>query len=251
MAATLTRLAGLALLGGAVAVSEALAVLVGVEYRDESVVFPGSGGPWWRGVVDTSADTLSIYWWAELPASQAFAQPVLIRPDLSPGALVWNAVDVNNLRFDVPDSFGSGTSPFSIGLDWAFVSPVSALNMSWVTTNAAGATVPVSMGIPSVGDFYPGWGGARRPLFQGDPPTLTLVNDYAWNQTAMPLLPVVTFFGSTPVSIGVAESTGATVTPWVFPGGGQSNPSSVPEATLVGVWGLGAAIAATLGRRRR
>jgi hypothetical protein len=249
MAPFLKRLTALALLGATVVGSDAAAVLVGVEYRDESAVFPGSGGPWWRGVVDTSANTLTILWWAELPASQAFAQPTLIRPDLTPGALVWNAVGLDNQPYDVPDSFGDGANPFSIGLDWAFVSPVSALNMSWVTTNAAGATVPVSMEIPSVGDFYPGWGGARRPQFEGS--NLVFANDYDWNETAMPLLPIVTFSGATPRSFGVAESTGATVTPWVFPGGGESNPSAVPEGTLVGMWGVSAAIAATLGRRRR
>ncbi|MGL4511899.1 MAG: hypothetical protein ACRCT8_02325 [Lacipirellulaceae bacterium] len=229
------------------------AVMVGVEYRDQSVVFPDSGGPWWRGVVDTTANTLTIRWWTELPASQAFAQPTLVALNLSAAPLVWPAVDANNLPYDVPDSFGAGPNPFAVGLDWAFISPVLAQDVTWTAANLSGQPVPVTFSNPAAGFYYPGWGGSRTPVSLGPGLGFAFVNDVAWTQTSMPQIPLVQVTnGASLASAGPAPSTGAVVTPWTPPTGGGVDPSAVPEPALVGFWALATGIvAASAGRRRR
>ena len=155
------------LLAGA---SSVRADLVQIQYFD-SASNPQFGGPLWTGVVDTTANTLTINAWTELPrhSSPDFWTPAHL--DTQP--LVWPAVDANGAPFDVPDSFGANgvinfgsDHPSNAANDFAFISPVSAQDMDWHpfeyfdsdnTLGAPDLSIIVNFTSPVV--VYPGWGG--------------------------------------------------------------------------------------------
>jgi hypothetical protein len=160
---------------------------VTIEYYDlnsPQAAFPMAGGPIWRGVVDTVANTLTIHHWEEIPGSTEFWVP-----SLANGPLVWPAVDAQGNPFDVPNSFGS--SPV-IGANWGFVSPLSIHQIDWLQ----GTT-----GLPVEAAFFPGWGAVRKPKPGVNP--VQLIYDTTANERTMPMLPYSQF--------GLADSTGAQV----------------------------------------
>ncbi len=206
------------------------ATIVLIEYEDRNGVggFPDHGGPHWQGFVDTVADTLTIQSWTDLPGTPAFWTP-LWTPDLSAFPLVWPAVNAEGAPYDVPDDFlGVITSAF------AFISPISARNMLW---NEGQWGVTAGFELPPEADYFPGWGGVREPVNVGG--VVSFVYDTSADETSMPLLPIS--------SLGLAESTGATVTARVAP-----NVESIPEASSFLLGGLVAAASgiSALWRRR-
>ncbi|MCA9147689.1 MAG: hypothetical protein KDA92_00250 [Planctomycetales bacterium] len=179
-------------------VGVATANFVEIDFRDQNLptsAFPDHGGPHWVGVVDTLADTVTISFWEEIEGSTPYWTPNL----QTSGPLVWQAVDLNGFRYDVPDDFGSNPH---IGSNWGFISPVSVRNMVW----NEGIIL-----LPEVADFFPGWGAVRRPIPGQNPPELFY--DTADNQQTMPLLPYS--------SVGTRPALQATV--------------SVKAITIVGV----------------
>lgn len=203
----------------------AAATLVAIDYRDQNPAnsgFPDAGGPHWTGVVDTAANTLTIYTWTEIPGSVQFWTP-LWTPNLSTLPLVWPAVDASGSEYDVPDTF-DGT----IDSSFAFISTVSARNIQW---NEG------VFSLPDVADFYPGWGGVRKPLAGTSPPVL--VYDMSGDETTMPLLPIHAF--------GVAASTAATIVASAY----AAQVSEVPEASAALALAVAAAIFGGIARTRR
>jgi hypothetical protein len=165
----------------------ARADLVTIEFRDQNQptsAFPNAGGPLWRGVVNTIANTLTIFHWEEIPGSTEFWVP-----SLASGPLVWPAVGANGNPFDVPDTFG--VTP-TIGTNWGFISPISARQMVW---NQG------SLLLPAEADFFPGWGAVRRPIPGVNP--VEMYNDTASDQRTMPVLPYN--------AIGLGSATNAQV----------------------------------------
>jgi hypothetical protein len=175
------------------AAAPAFIVLVEYEDRNGTGGFPDNGGPHWKGFVDTAANTLTIQSWTDLAGTPEFWTP-LWTPDLSALPLVWPAVAADGTPYDVPDDFlGDITSVF------AFVSPVSAQNMVW---NQGDWGFAGNFKVPPEIDFFPGWGGVRKPV-QVSGQTV-LVYDTTADETSMPMLPIS--------NLGIAESTGALVT---------------------------------------
>ena len=84
-----------------------------------NVDFNDPVGPHWTGIVDTSADTLTINTWVENSGGHAFwtASP-----------LVWQAVNAGGGPYDVPDTFGASLINAS---NWGFLSPVTHNEISW------------------------------------------------------------------------------------------------------------------------
>lgn len=174
-------------IGWGVPCATTLADLVTIEFRDRNsptAPYPDAGGPIWRGVVDTQADTLTIFHWEEIPGSTEFWVPSLLN-----GPLVWPAVGADGNPFDVPDTFGS--LPV-IDANWGFVSPLSLHQMTWVQ----GTT-----GLPVEAEYFPGWGAVRRPIPGMNPVQLTY--DTTANERTMPLLPFSPY--------GLAAATNAQV----------------------------------------
>lgn len=204
------------------------ATLVHVDYYDinpPTSLFPNAGGPHWTGIVNTSTNTLTIQTWDEIAGSTPFWTP-LWTPDLSASPLVWRAFDFNGDLYDVPDTF-DGT----IDATFAFISEVSARNMLW---NEG------TFSLPEAADFYPGWGGARRPVLGQNP--VVLIYDTSADERTMPMLPSHMF--------GLSASTLATVTATIA----GASTEGVPEASA---WMMGlaassaAACGAVRGRRAR
>lgn len=162
-----------------------------VEYRDlnpPTSPFPNAGGPLWNGFVDTDADDLTITAWSEIPGSVEFWTP-LWTPTITTLPLVWPAVDSSGAPFDVPEDFDG-----HINSQFAFISTVSARNMLW----NEGTFSPLVAEL----DFYPGWGGLRRPIPGANPVQFTF--DTSANERSMPWLPSDEY--------RISESTLATVT---------------------------------------
>jgi hypothetical protein len=204
--------------------SGASATLVLVEYNarnGEGDGFPDNGGPHWVGVVDTDADALTIYSWTELPGTPSFWSPWI--PDLTAAPLVWPAVSATGTPYDVPDSFMG-----QIDSTFGFISPVSAQNMVW-KEGEWGESPEFHLSPDS--DFYPGWGGVRKPVFVDG--SVVMVYDTSANETEMPLLPIDAF--------GLAKAEGATVTAVVVPN--LEGIVAVPESSAFLFGGLAAAVA--------
>lgn len=179
-----------------VAAAPGYATLVHIDYYDINLPdspFPDAGGPHWTGIVNTATNTLTIQTWDEISGSDEFWTP-LWTPDLSALPLVWRAFDFNGDLYDVPDTF-DGT----IDATFAFISEVSARNMSW---NEG------TFSLPESADFFPGWGGARRPVLGQNP--VVLVYDTSADERAMPMLPKDRFgFSSSTLATVTATSAGA------------------------------------------
>ena len=188
------------------AAAPAPAVIVEIEYiaRNGAGGFPDFGGPHWKGKVDTVANYLKIEEWTDLPGTPLFWTPVT-----SSLPLIWPAVkSVGGVvtPYDVPDDFDG-----HIDLTFAFVSETSAMNMDWNEGNWADNGV---ISFPAA-DFFPGWGGVRRPPPGGGP----LVLDTSFDETTMPLLPSGVFDAALwtgaeviitlPASIGVVPEASA------------------------------------------
>jgi hypothetical protein len=207
--------------------TQASATLVAIEYEDRNGVggFPDNGGPHWRGIVDTIANTLTIYSWTDLPGTPEFWSPWT--PDLTLFPIVWPAVSATGTPYDVPDSFLG-----QIDATFGFISPVSAQQMDW--KEGEWGVSPVFQLSPE-SDFYPGWGGVRKPVFIDG--QVVMVYDTSANETEMPLLPIDAF--------GLAKSEGATVTAHVV-----ADVNSVPEASafLFGGTALGVACGCAIWR---
>lgn len=225
------RLALVGIFSG-LSLGSARADLVGIEYFD-SASNPQFGGPLWRGVVDTVADTLQIDFWTELPRhSDDFWVPVNL-------PVVWNAVDSTGARFDVPDTFGlNGVIDFGVdGVidpadDFAFVSPVSLQDTDWYAYDTINEMVDKSQVVQFSGAtvFFPGWGGyafehpVNGKTYQTEQPQL---NGDPFDYLMIPTLPV---------SATVAKaSTFATITvvpePSAFLGVGL-----IGSVCVAGVW---------------
>jgi hypothetical protein len=106
---------------GVVLTTSAHAGLFDVSYFD-------ADGPQWTGVVDTTADTLTLATWTEGAGGRSWWTPT------DPSSLVFNALqaplfpaDLSQLvPFDVPESW-DGT----IGADWGFVSAAGKQDIAW------------------------------------------------------------------------------------------------------------------------
>src|SRR3954464_9917127 len=135
----------------------AQATIVQVDYLDRNGVggFPDNGGPHWTGFVDTVSHTLPINTRADLPGTPEFWTP-LWTPDLSAFPLVWHAVNSSGAPYDVPDNWLG-----HIDATFGFISPVSAQQMQW---NQGEWGQSPSFHLPPEVDFYPGWGGVRKPV---------------------------------------------------------------------------------------
>lgn len=194
--------------------ADAFATIVFIEYEDRNAVggFPDNGGPHWKGFVDTVADTLTITSWVDLAGTPEFWTP-LWSPSLADSPLVWHAVGAHGEPFDVPDDFLGEITP-----SFAFISPVSARNMAW---NEGQWGVKSVFSLPEEADFYPGWGGVRKPVSVDG--QLELVYDLSADETSMPLLPID--------SLGLAESSGATVTAYWAASAEPNDPQAVPETS--------------------
>jgi len=212
--------------------STAPATVVFVDYSDHNGVggFPDNGGPHWTGFVDTEANSLIIHTWTDLPGTPEFWTPWT--PDLSAAPLVWPAVTSTGIAYDVPDDFLG-----DIDGAFGFVSTVSARDMRW---NEGIWGESPSLTLPSEIDFYPGWGGVRKPISVNG--TITLVYDTSADETEMPWLPIA--------PLGLAGSTGATVT--VQTPANVIGPA-VPEASalLFGCVACAAGLSVAMWRSRR
>jgi hypothetical protein len=201
------------------------AVVVGIEYHDlgNPNIQPGPiGGPLWTGFVDTTADTLTIETWRELPGHGAdFWMPTAL-------PLVWPAVTATGARYDVPDTFGD--APGMINDSFAFISehtlqePHSEDHWGWELQlfdafNQPTTRVPKTFtgNVP----IYPGWGGYSYEDEQGDQIFLTAnpnPADVAYDESIMLWLPITEF------TFVYNKSDGATV--FVI-----GNQTGVPEAS--------------------
>lgn len=203
------------------------ATLVVVEYVDRNGVggFPENGGPHWSGLVDTVANTLTISSWTDLPGTPEFWTPAL-----TSFPLVWPAVSATGTPYDVPDSFLG-----QIDGSFAFISPVSARLMAW---NQGEWGHTPSFQLPPEIDFYPGWGGVRKPVSVAGVVVMTF--DTSANEREMPLLPIS--------ALGLAASIGATVTAFATSGVTPVGAESVPEASALLLGSSAMAVASLLWR---
>jgi hypothetical protein len=201
---------------------QASGVVVLIDFLDRNGVggFPNDGGPHWTGRVDTATDTLTIESWVDLNGT-----PLFWTPAVSTLPLIWSALTFDGIPYDVPDTFDG-----HIDSSFAFISPVSAMNMVW--NQGTWGTNGV-LSFPEA-DFFPGWGGVRRPQQGGG----GLLYDLSANETEMPMLPIATF--------GVAAATGATVTATPL-----ASVGAVPEAPAFLLGGIIAASAAGWAGVRR
>lgn len=208
-----------------VAAAPGFATVVHIDYYDinpPNSPFPDAGGPHWTGYVNTATNTLTIQTWDEITGSDEFWTP-LWTPDLSALPLVWRAFDFNGDLYDVPDTFDG-----AIDATFAFISEVSARNMLW---NEG------TFSLPEAADFFPGWGGVRRPVAGQNP--VVLVYDTSADERTMPMLPKHMF--------GFSASTFATVTATI----GGATTEGVPEASawMMGLAASSAAAGWTVRRR--
>lgn len=250
-------------------VARARATLYYVDFLDENIANPtyqGSpenahlGGPHWSGVVDTDANTLSIYQWSDLPGTVEYWWV----PNLFNAPLVWPAIKVdpsnpqnpNGIGFDVtdaqfvPNAPGSTTGTFKIDSTFGFISPVPASQMSWLERAADGTLQPrtYNTGSAGYGEFYPGWGGVRKPGNVND--VFGFILDVSKDERYMPLLPTNSDSGQGSALVDFARVT-ASLLPISNSDGG---PAAVPEVPA-SVFGLAAvAVSSAIGcvaRRRR
>ena len=125
---TLTKILTAFLVAFSLTVFDATASLISIDFNDV-------GGPHWTGIVDTTADTLTIQTWTNNAGLNWTPANLPLLPS-------WLAQDASGNSFDVPDTF-DGT----IDSTFAFVSPVANSAIAW------------NEGTSNQSTFFPGWGG--------------------------------------------------------------------------------------------
>ncbi|MCA9257693.1 MAG: hypothetical protein KDA61_00780 [Planctomycetales bacterium] len=276
-AAKAIQLAALATVLACLGIARVHAAIVGIEYWDRGTITPNfSGGPLWRGEVDTVADTLTIFEWNELPGHGS----EFLVPKPSEFPMVWPARGANGQRYDVPDNFNGIISP-----DYGFISDKTMQSdpnligpamtgMHWLeyqftlasdfqttgnyTVNKVDAEVTLSTIL-----YRPGWGGFAygRPydgvndvtldsftylvdgeqaqIINGDGTT----SSAPFDETIMPRLPIAGNSGTTTTSGSDAVASNGAIVRVLY--------VAVPEASQVVAMSLASLLGGAVAWRKR